>query len=195
MLMPEQQIIKHESEKVSLGFWIYLMTDAVLFASLFAAFAVLRNSINGGSTLGEIINPPYVLTQTIVLLTSSFTCSIAISSMGRKSVKAVTAWLSATFILGATFLGMELYEFRKLVVDGNSWRSSAALSSFFTLVGTHGLHIMIGLLWALLLLWAVRKKGLTQHTQQKLRLFSMYWHFLDVIWICVFTVVYLRGIM
>lgn len=193
--MSEVPMVEHETKKVSLGFWIYLMTDSVVFASLFAAFAVLRNNTDGGSALSQIIHPPYVLTQTILLLSSSFACSVMMLGARRKSVRSVGVWLAATLLLGSGFLAMELYEFRQLVLDGNSWRASASLSSFFTLVGTHGLHITIGLIWAVVLLWALYKKGLSEHNAQKLRLFSMYWHFLDVVWICIFTVVYMRGII
>lgn len=175
------------------GFWVYLMTDCVLFASLFATFAVLRNSTFGGPPGRELFSMPYVLTETLILLTSSFTCGLAILAARRRAQNQVVFWFAITFLLGLSFLGMELTEFRRLVIEGNSWRRSGFLSSFFTLVGTHGLHITIGLLWmAVLVIQAVRR-GLTSATIRRLTLLSLFWHFLDIIWIFIFTIVYLVG--
>jgi cytochrome o ubiquinol oxidase subunit 3 len=193
--MTENKLHTDNDQKSFLGFWIYLMTDCLLFATLFAAFAVLRNNTFGGPTIRDIVHPSYVLVQTLLLLTSSFTCSLAVASSIKKSASSAIRWLFATIVLGASFFVMEFLEFRQLSIEGHSWRVSAALSSFFTLVGTHGLHIAIGLLWSLVLLWLIVKHGITKSTERKLRMFSMYWHFLDVVWICVFTEVYLRGVM
>ena len=181
------------NDKTIFGFWVYLMTDCVLFASLFATYAVMRSSTFGGPTGADIFKLPSVLLETMFLLTSSFTCGLAILAAERNKKGQVMAWFTSTFLLGAAFLTIELSEFHKLVQDGHSWRVSGFLSSFFTLVGTHGLHITIGLLWLAVLLIHVYKRGLPPSLVKKLKLFSMFWHFLDIIWIFIFTIVYLMG--
>jgi cytochrome o ubiquinol oxidase subunit 3 len=181
------------SSKVNFGFWLYLMTDCVLFATLFATFAVLRNNTFGGPGGSELFKLPYVLIETLLLLTSSFTCGLAMLSAGQNKRQQVMIWFSITFLLGLAFLGMELSEFRNLVVEGNSWRRSGFLSAFFTLVGTHGLHITIGLVWIGTMLIKIAKKGITASSLKRLALLSMFWHFLDIIWIFIFTFVYLIG--
>jgi cytochrome o ubiquinol oxidase subunit III len=179
--------------RVKLGFWVYLMTDCVLFASLFAAYAVLHNNVFGGPDGKELFSLPFVLTETLLLLTSSFTCGLAIVGSLQRKQTWVLIGLAVTFMLGLAFLGMELTEFRHLVSEGHSWRTSGFLSSFFTLVGTHGLHITSGLLWILVTMWQIGRKSLTTGTQHRLTLLSLFWHFLDVIWIFIFTLVYLLG--
>ncbi len=179
--------------KSVLGFWIYLMTDCVLFASLFAVYAVLHKNVASGPGGPTIFSLPYVLTETLVLLTSSFTCGLAMLAAHRGDVHKVLNWFAVTGLLGVIFLSMELSEFSKLVQDGHSWTQSGFLSSYFTLVGTHGLHIAIGLLWLVLLLGAVMRRGITPGIMKRLTLFSMFWHFLDLIWIFIFTVVYLSS--
>ena len=192
-----QSTIVHDNEqdnsKVQLGFWIYLMTDCILFASLFAAYAVLRNSTNGGASASEIFSMPYVLVETILLLTSSFTAGIALLMARRQQTHTAIIFLGTTFLLGAAFLGMELHEFVNLASEGNSWRESAFLSAFFTLVGTHGLHILVGLIWLVTLLPKLMTTKADPTTLKRLSLFSMFWHFLDVVWIFIFTIVYLIG--
>lgn len=183
------------TQKTTLGFWVYLMTDCVLFASLFAAYAVLRNNTAGGVGGSEIFDLPFVLVETLVLLTSSFTCGLALLSVYRRDKTGVFAWLGVTFLLGASFLGMELYEFTQLVQEGHSWRASAFLSAFFTLVGTHGLHITAGLLWMTVLLRQVYKRGFSPSNLRRLTMFSLFWHFLDIVWIFIFTIVYLMGVI
>lgn len=186
--------IQHESaEKTTFGFWVYLMTDCILFATLFAIYAVLHNNTFGGPPAGELFSMPFVLAETLILLTSSFTCGLAVLSVQRNAKKAIINWLAVTFVLGAAFLGMELYEFTNLVHEGNSWQRSGFLSAFFTLVGTHGLHITTGLLWILVLAAQIMRRGLTVHTVRRLTLFSLFWHFLDIVWIFIFTLVYLLG--
>lgn len=179
--------------RVIFGFWVYIMTDCVLFASLFATYAVLHNNTNDGPTGSVLFSLPYVLTETMLLLTSSFTCGLAMLAMKRERLQQLVAWLGITFILGASFLGMELKEFHKLALDGNSWHRSGFLSSYFTLVGTHGLHITVGLLWMLVLVWQLNKRGLTRGNNRRLTLLSMFWHFLDIVWIFIFSIVYLMG--
>jgi cytochrome o ubiquinol oxidase subunit 3 len=182
-------------DKTSFGFWVYLMTDLVLFATLFATFGVLHQANAGGEELGKLFSLPYVLIETMLLLSSSFTCGLAILAAKIGKRQWVVLGLAATFILGAGFLGMELHEFSKLVAEGNSWRSSAALSSFFTLVATHGAHIASGLLWITVMgvrIWRSRQ-GITNNDLRRLTLLSMFWHFLDVVWIFIFTFVYMLG--
>jgi cytochrome o ubiquinol oxidase subunit 3 len=181
------------TEKTLLGFWIYIMTDCLLFASLFATFAVLRNNTFGGPNGAEIFDLPYILVETILLLTSSFTVGLALLSARLRARNTALLWFGITFVLGAAFLGMELKEFHQLAVEGNSWTRSGFLSSYFTLVGTHGLHITVGLLWMAVMIWRVLKKGFSDMTIKRLQMLSMFWHFLDVVWIFIFTIVYLTG--
>ncbi len=179
--------------KTEFGFWVYLMTDCVLFASLFATYAVLHNNTFGGASGKELFSLPFVLTETLLLLTSSFTCGLAILAAKRQNQNVVLAFFALTFVLGAAFLGMELSEFQHLAAEGNSWRRSGFLSAFFTLVGTHGLHIATGLLWMGIMMVQVVRRGLLPAVVRRLTLLSMFWHFLDIIWIFIFTIVYLMG--
>lgn len=181
------------TQKTTLGFWIYLMTDCILFASLFGAYAVLRNNTAGGVAGSEIFDLPFVLAETLILLTSSFTCGLAMLSAYRRDKTGVFAWFGITFVLGVSFLALELTEFAHLVQEGHSWRASAFLSSFFTLVGTHGLHITAGLLWMAVLLRQVYRRGFSESNMRRLTMFSLFWHFLDIVWIFIFTIVYLMG--
>lgn len=180
-------------EKKTLGFWIYLMTDCLLFASLFATFAVLRNNTNGGPGGSELFDMPFVLLETMVLLTSSFTVGLAILGSARGLKKQTMFWLFLTFALGGFFLTLELSEFAKLAAEGNSWQRSGFLSAFFTLVGTHGLHILIGMLWLGVMLFRLWKFNFKQTDINRLALFGLFWHFLDVVWIFIFSIVYLIG--
>lgn len=190
--------IAAESENLNdtkaLGFWIYLMTDCVLFASLFATYIVLRGNTAVGPSGADIFDMPSVLIETLLLLTSSFSCGLAIvaSKVGRKQLALIA--LGATFILGVGFLAFELTEFTHLVAEGNGWQTSAFLSAFFTLVGTHGLHITIGLLWLGVTAWQIARRGFTEGVMRRLSMFGMFWHFLDIVWIFIFTVVYLMGV-
>jgi cytochrome o ubiquinol oxidase subunit 3 len=180
-------------EKKTLGFWIYLMTDCVLFAALFATFAVLRGSTFGGPSGHDIFDLQFVLIETMILLTSSFTAGLAILGAGRGFKKQTLLWLVVTFLLGAAFLTLELSEFSKLAAEGNSWTHSAFLSSYFTLVGTHGLHIAIGLLWLFVMIFRLWRFKFKKTDINRLALFGLFWHFLDVIWIFIFSIVYLIG--
>jgi cytochrome o ubiquinol oxidase subunit 3 len=182
-----------QEAKTIFGFWLYLMTDCVLFASLFATFAVLRNNTFGGPGGEELFSLPFVLLETMILLTSSFTCGLAILAARRGNKNQVMQWFGVTFILGLAFLALELNEFSHLVVDGHSWRASAFLSSFFTLVGTHGLHITIGLTWMASMMAVVWRRGLDDINIRRLICLSLFWHFLDIIWIFIFSIVYLLG--
>lgn len=188
-----QQTVADNSDKSTLGFWIYLMTDCVLFASLFAVYAVIHSNTYGGPVGQQLFSLPFVLTETLILLTSSFTCGLGILAARRLDKQQVLWWFGLTLLLGLSFLGMELSEFRHLVIEGNSWRRSGFLSAYFTLVGTHGLHITAGLLWMVTLMKQVMSQGLTASTIKRLTLLSLFWHFLDLIWIFIFTIVYLFG--
>ncbi|HSW47611.1 MAG TPA: cytochrome o ubiquinol oxidase subunit III [Candidatus Saccharimonadales bacterium] len=182
------------NDRTFFGFWVYLMTDLLMFGGLFAAFAVLRTNSFGGVTEKDIYNLPYVLLESVLLLTSSFTAGLAILSSTKGNVKAVIGLLFATFLLGVSFLGMELYEFSNLFKEGHTFQKSAFLSSYFTLVGTHGVHILVGLIWMIILFIYILKRGLTKSALRKLTLFSLFWHFLDIVWIFIFTIVYLMGV-
>lgn len=186
---------KHESiDKPLFGFWVYLMTDLMLFAALFAMYAVLRKNNFGGPTGADIFEMPYVLAETIILLVSSFTAGLAMIAARAGKKNQVLTLFAITAFLGLTFIGMELAEFNKLVDEGHSWRESGFLSAFFTLVGTHGLHITSGLIWMSVMIWQTAKKGLTPTNIKRLTLVSYFWHFLDIVWIFIFTVVYLFGV-
>ncbi len=181
--------------KVLLGFWIYLMTDLVLFASLFATYAVLRSNTFGGPGGGQLFNLPLVLVETILLLTSSFTAGLLTIVLSRGNRRLVMVFLALTFVLGVGFLVIELTEFSHLIQDGNSWQRSGFLSAFFTLVGMHGLHIAVGLLWMLVVGYQVLYRGLTTAVTRRLRLISLFWHFLDIVWIFIFSIVYMIGVL
>ena len=186
--------MNHEhNDKGPLGFWIYLMTDLLMFAVFFATFAVLRNNTAGGISMKEIFDPPFVLAETLILLTSSFTCGLAMLATHKNNKTKVLLWLTITFLLGLTFLGFEYTEFSHLIHEGHTWQQSAFLSSFFTLVGAHGLHIIAGSLWLFIMIVQIVRKGLTQGNLHKLTLLSIFWHFLDIVWIFIFTIVYLFG--
>lgn len=184
---------REDDSKTTLGFWIYLMTDCVLFAALFATFVVLRGNTYGGPSEQELYHLPSILVETLILLTSSFTCGLAVLAAKHGNVRQVVSWLVVTYILGVAFLTMEISEFSQLASDGNSWSASASLSAFFTLVGTHGFHISIGLMWIVVMIWQILNRGITSASLRRLTLFSMFWHFLDIIWIFIFTIVYLIG--
>lgn len=181
-----------EDSKTMYGFWIYLMTDFVLFASLFAVFIVLRGNVfSGGASI--LFNMPSVLAETLILLTSSMTCGLFMLAARGGHRGVVVTWMIVTMLLGLAFLSIEGTEFRTLVMEGNGPGKNGFLSAFFTLVGTHGLHIMAGLIWMVTLLSAILHHGLTRANMRKLMLLGMFWHFLDIIWIFIFTIVYLMG--
>ncbi len=185
---------KHATQDyVPFGLWVYIMSDCVLFASLFAAYAVLHTETAGAPGAIELFDRSFVLSETLILLTSSFTCGLAVLAARKKNAVGVWSALIATLVLGCTFLGMELGEFGSLIAAGHSWQASAFLSSFFTLVGTHGLHIFIGSLWILALLVHLALGGTTEKSARHVLYFSLFWHFLDIVWICIFSFVYLFG--
>ncbi len=179
--------------KTVLGFWMYLMTDCILFASLFITYAVLQNKTFGGPSSNELFSLSTAFTETMILLFSSLTCGLAMLAALKSKKNTLIGWLALSFLLGASFVALELNEFSHLVQEGNSWTRSAFLSSFFTLVGTHGLHVSIGLFWMLVMMGQLFWFGVTANTFRRLVVFSLFWHFLDLVWIFIFTFVYLMG--
>ena len=177
------------------GFWIYIMSDCILFATLFAVYAVLSNSFAGAITPKELFNLNFVLSETALLLFSSFTFGMAMLFANKKQMTGMITWLVVTFLLGLGFLGMEIYEFYHFSSEGATPQTSAYWSAFYALVATHGLHVMGGLIWMLVLFAHFKRDGFTEDNLIRLACLSLFWHFLDVIWICVFSVVYLLGVM
>ncbi len=184
-----------EGASTMLGFWIYLMSDCLIFAMLFATYGVLGTSYAGGPGPKQLFDLPLVALNTSMLLFSSITYGFAMLSMTEGRQRGTLGWLAVTGLFGAAFLGIELYEFSHLVHQGWGPQRSAFLSSFFTLVGTHGLHVTFGLVWLVTLMVQVTRTGLIPANRRRLMCLSLFWHFLDVIWIGVFTFVYLMGML
>lgn len=189
-----EEAAAERNEVTEFGFWVYIMTDCVLFASLFAVYAVLHNNTFGGPGGAALFDPSYVLAETLALLTSSFTCGLGILAAKSNSRSKVLGWFGVTAFLGLVFLGLELSEFGRMIAAGNGPDRSGFLSSYFTLVGTHGLHITAGLIWMFVMMMQVIRLGLTRNTIRRLTLLSLFWHFLDIVWIFIFTIVYMMGI-
>jgi cytochrome o ubiquinol oxidase subunit 3 len=184
-----------DGSKTVFGFWIYLMSDCLIFATLFATFGVLAANTAGGPSGKELFDLRYVAVETLLLLVSSFTFGMAAINLqaGRKSK--VLEWLAVTFLFGAGFIAMEIQEFAHLLSDGAGPGRSAFLSAYFTLVGTHGLHVTAGLIWLAVMMHQTARFGLDGVVRRRVACLSLFWHFLDLIWICVFTFVYLRGVV
>ena len=185
----------HPQQGTLLGFWLYLMSDCLIFAVLFATYAVLGRSYAAGPSGADLFDLQLVAINTALLLLSSITYGFAMIGAQHGRQGAVLGWLAVTGLLGLGFLGIELYEFAHLIHEGAGPQRSAFLSSFFTLVGTHGLHVTFGTLWLVTLMVQVRKHGLIPENKRRLMCLSMFWHFLDVVWIGVFTFVYLMGVL
>jgi cytochrome o ubiquinol oxidase subunit 3 len=185
----------HPENGTLLGFWIYLMSDCLIFACLFAVYAVLGRHYAGGPTGADIFDLPVVAVNTSLLLLSSITYGFAMLAMNRGGQRVMLLWLAITGLLGASFITLELREFAHLIDAGSGPTRSAFLSAFFTLVGTHGLHVTFGIIWLITLMVQVGRRGLIAENRRRLMCLSMFWHFLDVIWIGVFTVVYLLGVL
>ncbi|CAJ0709282.1 MULTISPECIES: cytochrome o ubiquinol oxidase subunit III [Ralstonia] len=183
----------HVPNGTLLGFWLYLMSDCLIFACLFAAYGVLGREYAGGPTGAELFELPLVALNTSFLLLSSITYGFAMLQLQQNKVSAMQIWLAITWVFGAAFLAVELYEFAHLIHEGAGPTRSAFLTSFFSLVGTHGLHVTFGLIWLIVLMVQVSKHGLITANKRRLMCLSMFWHFLDVVWIGVFTFVYLMG--
>ena len=192
-----------EPEKVTLegknkfvGFWLFLGGETVLFASLFGTYLALKNSTNGGPTSQEMFQMPLVFIMTMLLLTSSLTSVYAMYHMKNFNFKKMQLWLLVTVLLGLGFLGFEIYEFYHYAHEfKHTMRSSAFGSAFYALVGTHGLHVLFGLCWILTLIFRNAKRGLNLYNAPKFYVASIYWHFIDVVWVFIFTVVYLMGMV
>ncbi|PUA17543.1 cytochrome o ubiquinol oxidase subunit III [Glaciimonas sp. PCH181] len=185
----------HPENGTLLGFWLYLMSDCLIFACLFATYAVLGRNYAGGPTGAELFDLPLVAVNTGLLLLSSITYGFAMLEMQRDRQRATLIWLAVTGILGACFIGFELYEFVHLIHEGAGPQRSGFLTSFFALVGTHGLHVSFGIVWLITLMFQVGRHGLSPENRRRLMCLSMFWHFLDVVWIGVFTFVYLMGVL
>lgn len=183
------------TDKVVFGFWVYILTDCVLFASLFATYAVLQANTFGGPSAKTLFNLPFVLTETLILLLSSFTIGLGMLFSKANNLKKVLSLLVISFVLGLCFLTLEFTEFNGLIREGNSFQRSGFLSAFFTLVGTHGLHITVGLVWMASMMFKVFKQGLTPGNLRKLTCLSIFWHFLDLVWIFIFSIVYLWTVL
>ncbi len=184
-----------EGASTMLGFWIYLMSDCLIFAILFATFGVLGGNYAAGPAPKDLFDLSLVAVNTSMLLMSSITYGFAVISMQKKRIGATQAWLAITGLFGLAFIGIELSEFAHMIHEGAAPQRSAFLSSFFTLVGTHGLHVTFGLVWLVTLMTQVWRHGLIEANRRRLMCLSMFWHFLDVVWIGVFTFVYLMGML
>lgn len=185
----------HPESPTALGFWIYLMSDALIFATLFAVYGVLATSLAGGPGPRALFELPLVAVNTAILLFSSLTFGMGMLAMQDGRARATSAWLVVTAVLGMAFIGIELYEFTHLIAEGAGPQRSAFLSSFFVLVATHGLHVAFGILWIGVMLAQIAQRGLHPDNQRRLMCLSMFWHFLDIVWIGVFTFVYLFGMI
>ena len=185
----------HPENGTALGFWLYLMSDCLIFAALFATWGVLGRSYAGGPGGAELFDLTLVAMNTAFLLLSSLTFGFAMLQKQQGRIKGTLAWLGITGLFGLAFLGLELYEFAHLIHLGAGPQSSAAMSAFFALVGTHGLHVSFGVIWLIVLMMQIGRHGLIRENRRRLMCLSMFWHFLDVVWIGVFTFVYLMGVL
>ena len=186
--------LSHEeaaNDRVMFGFWVYLMTDLLMFSVLFAVYAVLHQNTVHGPTGRQLFELPVALKETLILLTSSFTCGLGMLAARKDNKSQTLLWFGITFALGLAFLTFEMREFSSFIGQGQTLHTNAFLSSFFVLVGTHGLHITSGLLWMAITMGYIIKRGLNKNMVRKLALLSLFWHFLDIVWIFIFTIVYL----
>ncbi|MCL6457666.1 MAG: cytochrome c oxidase subunit 3 [Gorillibacterium sp.] len=184
-----------ENSNRILGFWLFLGAEVALFATLFTVYFVLFNRTGSGPNGKEIFELPGVVAETFLLLTSSFVIGLAVNAMRLGLKKPMMVFFSLTLLLGLGFLGVEIYEFTSYVHEGATLTTSAFLSSLFVLLGTHGAHVTFGALWGTAIMLQLRKEGITEATANKSFIFSLYWHFLDVVWIFIFSFVYLKGLM
>jgi cytochrome c oxidase subunit 3 len=184
-----------EGKNKILGFWLFLGGETVLFGTLFATFLALRDQVNGGPTSQELFDIKLVAFATFILLTSSLTSVFSILAMHKQKIRQMQIWLTVTVLLGIAFLGLEIEEFMLYVSEGHKISTSAFGSAFYTLVGFHGGHVLFGIIWISILQLQVVKKGLTVVMAPKVYVASLYWHFIDVVWVFIFTVVYLMGII
>ena len=176
---------------VGYGFWLFLLSDIIIFAALFATYAVLSGATNGGPSGAALFDKTHVFIETVCLLASSATCGFASIAVQRRSKSTAYLWMILTFILGVTFISLERAEFASMIAAGNGPSRSAYLSAFFTLVGTHGLHVTVGLCWLLVMMLQIATLGFRPVVRQRFFCFGLFWHALDIVWIGVFTIVYL----
>ncbi|EJF79724.1 cytochrome (ubi)quinol oxidase subunit III [Bartonella doshiae] len=216
MTMNNAHVDEHHhdnSSTMTFGFWIYILSDLILFATLFSSFTVFSSSYGGGKAGNEFIDLKFVLVETAILLLSSITYGFVMVQTHKSNLGGVRLWLAITFVLGAFFIGMEIYEFHELLgevfyYDPGAYAGidhatglqifgreilSAYWSAFFALVGTHGLHVSVGLLWMIVMFFHLRRNGLDQDNKTRLTCLSIFWHLLDIVWVGVFTMVYLLG--
>lgn len=188
-----EQAHHDSSSKVIFGFWVFLMTDFIVFAALFATYAVLRNNTFGGLSIKEIVDLPYALLQSLIFLASSLSLGLGIIALKNKSRAGLFRWLAVTFLLGLAFVGLEYNEFAKIIAYGYSWQSSGFLSAFFTLVGLQGIHVVIGLAWIIIMAIQVCFKPDHSSMSAKFACLGLFWDFLNIIWVFIFSLVYLMG--
>lgn len=181
--------------RVTLGFWLYLMTDCIIFTTLFATYAVLHKGVFGGPTAEDLFSFSTAFIETMALLFSSIASGLALLASIKSQRLCALFWFAIAFLLGASFVAIELTEFHEFISNGHDWKTSAFLSSFFTLVGTHGLHVSIGLFWMLVMMFQTFFLGITIDVFRRIVVFSLFWHFLDLVWIFIFTFVYLIGLL
>jgi cytochrome o ubiquinol oxidase subunit 3 len=185
----------HAEGSTMLGFWIYLMSDSLIFAVLFATYGVLSRNYAAGPSPADLFDLPLIALNTSLLLFSSITYGVAMLEVEKRRMGLTLFWLGITGLFGLGFLGIELYEFHHLIEEGAGPDRSAFLSAFFALVGTHGLHVTFGIVWLVTLMFQLPKHGFIPENRRRLLCLGMFWHFLDVIWIGVFTFVYLMGVL
>jgi cytochrome aa3-600 menaquinol oxidase subunit 3 len=177
------------------GFWVFLISDLILFATLFALYATLYKNTAGGPMPADLFEVTGFTTETVLLLTSSFTCGLATHQMRNGNLKGMNAWFIVTLLLGLAFVGLEVSEFIKYATHGATIQRSAFLTAFFVLVGTHGCHVSLGIVWMLCIMIQAARRGINAVTARKIFIISLYWHFLDVVWVFIFSAVYLPGVI
>lgn len=184
----------HDSEsKVVFGFWVFILSDFILFAAIFATYAVLHGNTYGSLGIKQIMHLPSVLVQTIFLLTSALTYGLGVVALNAGNKRAVLLWLGVTFLLGALFIKLELRQFAHLLHSGYSWQTSAFFSSYFTLLGMQAAHLAFGLLWMLIVMVQLAQQDITATMKTRIACLGLFWDFLNILWICIFTLVYLMG--
>lgn len=181
------------NSKVIFGFWLFVLSDCILFAALFATYVILHPNTYGGISIHDVTNLHFVLAQTLVMLTSSFTLGLGVVALKNNAVNKLIFWLVITFLLGATFVGLEWHQFAVLVHNGHTWQSSAFLSSFFTLLGFQAAHLTVALFWILVVIVQLKLQKINPIMRTRLSCLSLFWDFLNLVWIFIFTVVYLMG--
>lgn len=180
--------------KTIFGFWLYLLTDFILFGTLFAVYAVLKNNVFGGPSGQDLFILPFTLVQTLIMMTASFTSGVAGAYCHRENKNMTILYFLITFLLGLAFLGMQMHEFHRILALGHSWKGSAFLSAYFSILGTFGIHIIFGLLWIPILLFSIWKEGINLVSLRRVTCLRMFWQFVNVVWVIIFTLVYLMGV-